>query len=77
MKKLRSKRGFTLVELIVAVAILSMVAGMGAGIVGQAIRNYSTAQITSYEQETAMSVESFPPDMHTATGAFVILSLNP
>ncbi|HCA54249.1 MAG: type II secretion system protein, partial [Clostridia bacterium] len=59
MKKLRSKRGFTLVELIVAVAILSMVAGMGAGIVGQAIRNYSTAQITSYEQETAMSVESF------------------
>ncbi len=59
MKKLQSKRGFTLVELVVTIAILSMVAGMGVGIVGQALRNYSTAQVTSVEQETALSVETF------------------
>ena len=63
MKKLRvkrhSKKGFTLVELIVTIAILGMVAGMGVGIVGQALQNYSKAQITSREQETAVSIENF------------------
>lgn len=58
-KKLRSKKGFTLVELIVTIAILGMVAGMGVGIVGQALHNYSTAQVTSVEQETSLGIESF------------------
>ena len=59
MKKLHSKKGLTLVELVVTVAILSIVAGMGTGIVAQVIRNYATAEITSTEQSTALDVESF------------------
>ena len=59
MKKLRSKKGLTLVELVVTVAILGMVAGMGIGVVSRAIINYSTAQTIANEQDVALQVESF------------------
>jgi len=58
-KKIRSRIGLTLVELIVVIAILGMVAGMGVGMVGSAIRNYHTAQVTSKEQDTALAIEHF------------------
>ncbi len=58
-KKIKSRIGLTLVELIVTIAILGMVAGMGVGMVGSAIKNYSTASTTAREQETALAVESF------------------
>ena len=58
-KKIRSKIGMTLVELVVTIAILGMVAGMGVGFVGSAIKNYHTASVTSREQDTALAVESF------------------
>lgn len=58
MKKIRSKKGMTLVELVVTVAILGMVASLGVGMVSSAIRNYSVASTTSQEQDTALSVES-------------------
>lgn len=59
MNRVKSKRGFTLVELIVTVAILGMVASMGVGIVANAIKNYSTASTTSQEQDTALKIEKF------------------
>ncbi len=59
MKKLRSKKGLTLVELVVTVAILGMVAGMGIGVVSRAIINYSNAQTIANEQDVALQVESF------------------
>ena len=58
-KKIRSKIGLTLVELIVVIAILGMVASMGVGMVGSAINNYHTAQVTSKEQDTALAIEHF------------------
>jgi len=58
-KKIRSRIGLTLVELIVVIAILGMVAGMGVGMVGSAIKNYHTAQVTSKEQDTALAIEHF------------------
>ena len=58
-KKIRSKIGLTLVELIVVIAILGMVASMGVGMVGSAINNYHTAQVTSKEQDTALAIEPF------------------
>lgn len=58
-KKIRSRIGLTLVELVVTIAILGMIAGMGVGMVGSAIRNYHTASVTSKEQDTALAVESF------------------
>lgn len=58
-RKLNSKRGFTLVELVVTVAILSMVSMMGVGVVANSIRNYSTASIVSSEQDTALAIENF------------------
>lgn len=58
-KSFRTKRGFTLVELVVTVGVLSIVAGMGVGIVASAIRNYSTASTTSSAQDTSLLIERF------------------
>ncbi len=59
MNKFRSKSGFTLVELVVTIGVLSIVAGLGVGMVAQAIKNYSTAQTTSTEQDNALEIEDF------------------
>lgn len=59
LKRIRSKLGFTLVELVVTVTILSIVSGMGIGIIASAIRNYSTASTTSVEQDSALAIENF------------------
>lgn len=58
-KKLRSKKGLTLVELVVTVAILGIVSSMGVGIVANSITNYSKASVTSQEQQTALDIENF------------------
>ncbi len=59
IKKLRSKKAFTLVELVVTIAILSITAGMGIGIFSAALQNYSTASVTSGEQDKALEIESY------------------
>ncbi len=62
MKRLNlqnAKKGFTLVELVVTVGILSIVSGLGIGIVASAIKNYGTASTTSKEQDTSLMVERF------------------
>ena len=56
--RLKSKKAYTLVELIVTIAILAITAGFGIGIFASALRNYSTASITAKEQETALAIES-------------------
>ncbi len=58
-KKIISRKGFTLVELVVTIAILGMVSMMGIGIVANSIKNYSTASVTSGEQDTALAIENF------------------
>ena len=57
--RLLRKTGYTLVELVVTVAILGIVSTMGVGIVGKSINNYSDASVTSVEQETAVKIEQF------------------
>ena len=59
MKKWKSKKGLTLVELVVTVAILGIVSSMGVGIVANSINNYSRASVVSQEQQTALDVEKF------------------
>lgn len=62
MKKFRSKKGLTLVELVVTVAILGVVSSMGVGIVANSITNYSKASVTSAEHQTALDIEGFIVD---------------
>lgn len=59
MKRYQSKRAFTLVELVITIGVLGIVATMGIGVVANAIRNYSTASVTSKEQEAAVAIEKF------------------
>lgn len=57
--KLKSKKAFTLVELVVTIAILSITAGFGIGIFASALRQYSSASVTAKDQETALAIEDF------------------
>ncbi|MGN0470797.1 MAG: PilW family protein [Acutalibacteraceae bacterium] len=59
MKKLRSRKGFTLVELVVTVAILTIVLGMGTGAFVMVLQNYGTASSTEQEQEKASQLEDY------------------
>lgn len=56
-KKIKSKRAYTLVELVVTVAILSIVAGMGVGIFAMVLNQYGTASVTEQEQQQAALIE--------------------
>ena len=58
MKKIRSRKGFTLVELVVTVAILSITSSLLVAIVANSINNYSKASITAGEQQIASQIES-------------------
>lgn len=59
MKKVKSRKGMTLVEIIVTVAIISIVSGMGIGIFASTITNYSTASVLSKEQSQALEIEEY------------------
>ena len=59
MRKLRSRKGVTLVELVVTVAILGITAGMGVGIFASAMKNYSTASVVAVEQGKTAQIEEF------------------
>ncbi len=60
MKKcFRSKKGLTLVELVVTIAILGIVSGFSLAIVVTAMNNYSHAAIIEREQETALMLEEY------------------
>lgn len=60
MKKYcRSKKGMTLVELVVTIAILGIVSGFSLTIVVTAMNNYSHAAIIESEQQTALMLEEF------------------
>ena len=59
MKKLKSRKGMTLVEIVVTIAILAIVSGMGIGIFTATLSNYSTASITSKEQTQALQIEEY------------------
>lgn len=57
--KIKSRKAYTLVELIVTITILSITAGFGIGIFASAMSNYSSASITATEQDKALQIESF------------------
>ncbi len=57
MKKRNSKKGFTLVELIVTIAILSITASMGTSIFIMVLNNYGVASDASFSQQQAVAVE--------------------
>ena len=59
MKKLKSKRGLTLVELLVTVAVLGIVSGFSITIVVTAMNNYTEAAIVQKEEETALMIEDY------------------
>lgn len=59
MRKLRSKRGLTLVELLVTVAVLGIVSGFSITIVVTAMNNYTEAAIIQKEQDTALMLEDY------------------
>ncbi len=59
MRKFRSKKGLTLVELVVTVAILGIVSGFSITIVVTAMNNYSEAAIVEKEQDTALMIEEY------------------
>ena len=61
-EKFKSRKGFTFVELIVTVAIMSITAGMGIGIFASTIRNYSEASVTAMQQGNALEIERFIVD---------------
>ena len=58
-RKFKSKAAFTLVELVVTIAIVGITAGFGVGIFASTLRNYSSASVTATEQEKANQIESF------------------
>ncbi len=59
MKKIRSKKGLTLVELVVTVAILAITSGMGVGIFVSALNNYSTSSALISQQQKAGMIENY------------------
>ena len=59
MKKFISKKGMTLVELVVTIAILGIVSGFSITIVVTAMNNYSEAAIVQSDQDTALMIEEF------------------
>ena len=59
MKNIKSKKAFTLIELIVTVTILAITAGFGVGIFASAMSNYSKASVTAKEQALATEIEDF------------------
>lgn len=59
MKIKNTKKAYTLVELVVTIAILSITATMGIGIFASVMQNYSSASVTAKEQEKAYEIESF------------------
>lgn len=59
MKKIKSRKGMTLIELVVTVAILSIVGGMSIGIFSSTMNHYSTASITANEQNNTTTLENY------------------
>ncbi len=59
MRKLRSKKGLTLVELLVTVAILGIVSGFSITIVVTAMNNYTEAAMMQKDQDTALMLEDY------------------
>lgn len=58
-RKIKSRKGMTLVEMVVTIAILTIVSGMGVGIFTATMQHYSTASVTSDEQNKATLLESY------------------
>jgi len=58
-KYYKSKKGLTLVELVVTIAILGIVSGFSIAIVVTAMNNYSQAAMVAREQETALLLEDY------------------
>lgn len=56
--RFKNKKGYTLVELVVTIAILAIVAGMGVGIFAMTMNNYSKAASTSSQQDDAVLIEN-------------------
>lgn len=59
MRKFKSKKAMTLVELLVTVAILGIVSGFSITIVVTAMNNYTEAAIMQKEQDTALMLEDY------------------
>lgn len=59
MKKFKSKKAFTLVELVVTVTIIAIVSGFGVGIFASTISNYMTASVTGFDQQKANQIEQY------------------
>lgn len=57
MKKRNSKKGFTLIELVVTIAILSITAAMGTSIFIMVLNNYGNASHASFSQQQAVALE--------------------
>lgn len=59
MNRRKSKKGYTLVELVVTIAILSITASMGVGILVMVMNNYGQAAKASHSQQQVVELENY------------------
>ncbi len=58
-RRFKSRKGMTLVEMVVTITVLSIVAGMGVGIFTAVMQHYGTASHTSQAQQNALQMEKY------------------
>lgn len=58
-RKIRSKKAFSLAELVVTITIIAIVSGFGVGIFASTMSNYMTASVTSRDQDRAEQIETY------------------
>lgn len=58
MNKRKSKKGYTLVELVLTIAILAITASMGVGILVSVMNNYGQAAKVSHSQQQVVQLEN-------------------
>lgn len=79
MRMLKNRRGFTLIELVIAMAVLAILGGAIAGVLQTGLRSYSRISESMYtetEARTALSLVTVQIRQHDATDAITVDAAN-